>query len=212
MGRCRRQFNSEFPYHVGGRCINRDWFRLPMESVWQIFEDYLYLSHLRDGLQVHAFVLMTNHFHLIASTPQSDLGKCMQYFLTNVSREITRMSGRINQTFGGPYHPSSIVSPNYYLHAYKYVYRNPVEAGLSERVEDYPFSTIAGLLGKRRMAVPMLEDSTLVTNFEGTLEWLNEGYRVGHREQVRKALRKPEFELSLERGSRRRSELVAQPS
>ncbi|MCB9024791.1 MAG: barstar family protein [Bdellovibrionaceae bacterium] len=64
---------NEFPYHVSARCINKEWFHIPMENVWDIFcRQLTYISWVYDA-KVHAFVLKNNHFHLLVSTPRSNL-------------------------------------------------------------------------------------------------------------------------------------------
>jgi putative transposase len=207
LGRKRRVISNEFPYHITGRCINRDWFRLPLEVIWEIFVDYLYLEHHARGLKIHAFVLMNNHFHLIATAPETSISTCMCYFMTEVSRQITRLSGRINQTFGAPHHPSLINTYHYFMHAYKYVYRNPVDAGIIDRVEAYPYSTLRRTLGFGPLTIPMEEDTILFDDVEGTLRWLNKKYKNGHREEIAKALKRRKFELPLDRKTREKSEL-----
>ncbi len=118
----------------------------------------LYFVSHAFNLRVHAFVLMNNHFHLIVRTPDGNLSDAMRYFMRETSREITFVSGRINQTYGSRFHRSLLHSPLYYLHAYKYLYRNPVEAGLCELVEEYKFSSLQGLLGETWLDVPVRED------------------------------------------------------
>ncbi len=53
------------PYHITARCINKEWFRLSIPTVWSVMEDYLYLVATAFEIKVRAFVLMSNHFHLI---------------------------------------------------------------------------------------------------------------------------------------------------
>jgi REP element-mobilizing transposase RayT len=194
----RKKFipSTIFPYNISARCINRDWFRLPISTIWQIFSDHLWSAHQAYGLNIHAFVLMSNHFHLIASTPQSNLSDAMAYTLRNVSIEITSQVGRINQTFGGPYHWTLLTSQISYCHAYKYLYRNPVEAGLCPVVEDYKYSTLAGLLGSQRLLIPVVSDELLFgkgVQTERHLKWLNTPYTSDHKSQIRKAIKKSIF-------------------
>jgi REP element-mobilizing transposase RayT len=202
MGRAKRIFSDEYPYHVTARCINRDWFAIPLPMVWRIFADHLYFACLAYGAQIHAFVLMSNHFHLLITTPQANLDKIMWYVMTEVSRDITKLSGRINQTFGGPYFASLITNHHYYLHCYKYVYRNPVEAQIVKRVEEYPFSTLRSLIGMSTVPFPLLEDDTLFNDFEGTLSWMNETYATDVLGDIEKALRKGTFSLPVRRSTR----------
>lgn len=144
-----------------------------MDLVWKVFCDELYMAHIVHDLQIHSFVLISNHYHLIASTPKSNLSKCMGQFSHKTSLRLTRMGNRINQTFAGRYFKSVINQPNYFLNTYKYNYRNPVAAGLCEFVEEYQYSTLHGLLGASKLEVPMVHDDTLFENPEGTLSWLN---------------------------------------
>lgn len=196
MPRKLREISSTLPYHLSARCINKEWFRLPRDLVWEIFSDYLYFVRFAYNIQIHSFVLMDNHFHMIARFPEGNLSSAMNYFMREVSKEITRCSKRINQTFGGPFHSSLIKTPHYYLHAYKYVYRNPIEAGLIKNAEDYYYSTLSGLVGNSRLIIPVCEDETLFSNFEGTLKWVNTDYLEGHKDKIKKALQKTEFKFS----------------
>ena len=88
-----------------------------------------------------------------------------------------------------------VTSPHYYLHAYKYFYYNPVKAGICARVEDYKYSTLRGLLGLDHLLVPVTEDTTLFSDVEGTLRWLNQRPDDNHWDAVKKALKKQQFKL-----------------
>lgn len=193
----------EHPYHITARCINRDWFRVPIAEVWKVFEDYLFFVSHTYGLRIHSFVLMTNHFHMIASTPNGNLDEAMNYLMREVSRHITQKSGRINQTFGGPYHWTLVDNFHYFMHAYKYVYRNPVEAGLAKNVLEYPYSTLVGRLGFQKLIFPVSDDAILENDVEGTLCWLNSSYERGHKEVIQKALHKQVFKLRRDRNTKK---------
>lgn len=194
----RKRFipSNSCPYNISARCHNREWFELPMNDVWQIFSDYLYCVHHAFDLQIHSFVLMSNHFHLIASTPNNNLPEVMNYFMREVSKSIARRTERINQIFGGPYHWSLLNSNHYYLCAYKYLYRNPVDAGLCEKVEDYIYSSLPGLLGNQRLIIPIKEDHHLFRDPEETLKWLNSSYPRHSKDEIKKALRRNQFAFS----------------
>lgn len=186
------------PYHVSARCLNKEWFRIPLDEVWDIFSNHLFFIHHAFGVRIHAFVLMDNHFHLIISTPFGNLDKAMNYFLRETSRLISKKSGRINQVYGGPYFWSLLKSPHYYLTVYKYLYRNPVEAGLSQNVETYPYSTLRTLLGFEHSIIPVVHDDTLFADVEEQLKWLNVTYpKIDDRHEIKKALRKHEFKFSI---------------
>lgn len=195
----RKKFiaSQEDPYHVSARCINKEWFALPMDELWDLFSDYLFFIHYAFGIRIHSFVLMNNHFHMIVRTPNLNLDAAMNYFMRETSRIIGFRSGRINQVYGGPYHWSLIKSPNYYLHAYKYVYRNPVDGGLSSQVENYKYSTLSALIGYQHSIIPIEYDETLFSDLEEQLKWLNNCYPSHEiKDDIRKALRKNEFQFA----------------
>lgn len=160
--------------------------------------EYLYLIVLLHEVQIHSFVLMPNHFHLIVLAPKNNLAEAMNYFMRETSKEISRRSGRINQVYGGRNYKSVISSHHYFLNAYKYVYRNPVRAGLVDRVEAYPYSTLNGLTGFSQLLIPLNEDTVLFNenfSFE-TLEWLNQCPNADREDEVRRALKKTSFKLA----------------
>lgn len=183
--------SENHPYHVGARTINREWFAIPMSEVWKITTYYLQFVQHAYGIEVLSFVLMSNHFHMLCRQPQLTLSEAMNFFMRETSRAINRETRRINQVWGGRHFKTLIESYHYYCCAYKYVYRNPVDAGICSRVEEYPYSTLNGLLGQQQLAVSMLEDITLFSDVEGTLAWLNTAPKEGHRDQLRRALRHP---------------------
>ena len=167
-----------------------------MGTLWEIFSIHLFfISHAFDA-RIHSFVLMDNHFHLIISTPKGNISEVMQYLMTNTSLDITKVSGRINQTYGGPYYSSLITTDIHFSHCYKYVYRNPVEAGLSDCVEEYRYSTLRGLLGYEKLIFPLTEDYFLFPSLENSIVWLNSSYKLTTKEQIQKALHKNKFSFA----------------
>lgn len=195
MPRLKAILQSEYPYNISARCINRDWFQLPMNTVWKIFCDELTNVSKKYNFQIHSFVLMNNHYHLIASTPDSNISECMQQFMHRTSKRLTKAGNRTNETFAGRHYKCILQHHNYYLNAYKYNYRNPVSAGLCERVQDYEYSTLRGKLNLSDLLIPICEDTTLNFDTAATLDWLNttpektkaEGFRFGTKHQYFKS-------------------------
>ncbi len=196
--------NDRFPYHVTARCINKDWFRIPIEEVWAITSDYLFFINYTYKVKIHSFVLMNNHFHLVISAPNMNLSEAMNYFMREVSRQITRISGRINSTFGSRFHRSLIPRYHHYMNVYKYVYRNPIEAGLARCVEQYKFSTLHGLLGQSKITVPVAADTVIFCDeVDRNLQWLNTKPPKFLWNKMKTGLRKSVFELSVDQRSRK---------
>ncbi len=185
---------SEFPYNITVRCHNREWFELPLDEVWQILSEELAMACILYELKVHSFILMSNHFHLIASTPLANISEVLKRFLERTSKRLCERCGRVNGIWGSRNYKTILGCYHYYLNAYKYNYFNPVKAGIVKRCEDYRFSTLRAMLGAERLLVPMAEDTALLTDPEEALKWLNEWPPEEHLAAIKAALRKPQFE------------------
>ncbi len=185
------------PYSLSARSHDKRWFPIPIEETWEIMSRYLFYLHHVFDVKIHSFVLMSNHFHLIASFPQANLSHAMQYFMRETSRQISSGAGQINQIYGNRCYRSQLSSPHYFMNAYKYIYQNPVAAHICDKVEDYNYSTLNRLLGGGRLDFPVTEDTILFDSPETAepLLWLNRPPEPGHREFMRKALRRKIFQL-----------------
>lgn len=190
-------------FHITTRCINKDWFSQPLEEVWEIMSNYLFFAHHAYQVKIHAFVLMINHYHLLISDLDNDLSGAMMYFNRETSRSISKSSDRINQTYGNRFFRSLIETERHYLCVYKYIYQNPIRAGLSLKAEEYPFSTLHSLTGKAHSIIPVESDNILFPNAEETLTWLNTTPHSKLIEGIRKGLKRSTFYLPADRATRK---------
>ncbi len=189
---------SDLPYNISSRCINREWFNLPMDVVWEIFCEQLTNTNKQHNLLIHSFVLMSNHYHLLGSTPEANVSQCMQFLNYRTSRILTREGNRINQTYGGRHFKSILPTMNSFRNAYKYNYLNPVTAGVCERVEQYPYSTLQSLLGLVPSKIPLVD--SIFSPGEAFLKWLNtmpepkkmDALKFGLRRQIFKSTKHPQ--------------------
>lgn len=94
--------------------------RTPLLYQWSIFGDYLTILKYEFNFEILSFVLMSNHFQILIKTPDANLSEGMNYFMREVSKEMSAKIVRINQTFGGPYHWCLLDSYKYFLNSYKY--------------------------------------------------------------------------------------------
>lgn len=177
MPRKKLIYTHELPYHVYARSNNKEWFYIPKNKTWEIFSNEIQNMCLNFNALIHAFVLMDNHYHMLITTDQKHpLSVVMENLQKSVSRKINKLANRQNHIFGGPYKGSLITNNVYYAQVIKYVYRNPVEAGLSKLCEEYPYSTLAqdqvaicSPLGGIASSVPTAETlSTWINHPENT--------------------------------------------
>lgn len=185
---------SEFPYHITNRSNNREIFYLEKPLLWTIFLEVLREMEIQFKCEIHAFVLMSNHYHLIVSTPECNLGDAMKYLHREVARKANKAAGRINHFFGGRYKWTVIGCENYYWNAVKYVFRNPVKANICMSVEDYRFSSLNS--GEDVMLWKLTDffnDRT--KSIELDLGWLNESFTLEADVAIQHGLRRREFSL-----------------
>ncbi len=78
---------------------------------------------------------------------------------------------------------------------------------MSDNVEDYPFSTLHGLLGRRLLLIPVVDDTILFPDIGCTLKWLNTKPKDKHVVDIKNALGKAEFSLPIDRVTRKKNEL-----
>lgn len=184
----------EFPYHVTARSNNKEFFYLDQETLWNIFMDSMAEAQSQFSCRFHAFVLMTNHYHLLISTPSSNLDIVMNYLQREVARKANKTSSRINHFFGGPYKWSLIMEESYYWNALKYVFRNPIKAGLCSNVLEYKYSSLNSHPKTFRWDLTdFFFDQN--TKIEPDFDWLNEPYLNEVEHSIQAGLRRREFLL-----------------
>jgi len=92
-------------------------------------------------IDVFAYVLMDNHYHLLVRTRRANLKKAMQWFGTTYTQRFNRRDFRSGHLFQGRY--KSIIIENYaYLFQLScYIHRNPLRAGIVNRLSGYRWSS-----------------------------------------------------------------------
>ncbi len=210
MPRKHPNYRTDCPYHVTARTNNQTWFQIPLPEVWQIFQNQLFFIHHAYKIKIHSFVLMQNHFHLLISDPDAKLSLALRWLMTETSREINGEQKSKNHLYGQRNHRTLISNDHYFRHVYKYVYRNPVEAGVCRWTEEYPYSTLRGMLGFEKMIIPLSEDFLMSEDLTANLKWLNQAPELENYQSVRLALRKSDFKLHMNRQTKTSSPLESQ--
>ena len=109
-------------------------------------------SILRYDWELLAFVILSNHLHLLLKTPQPNLAKGMQAFLSGYAVRSAKRRRRPGRLFQGRYKAEMIEDESYYWTVSRSIHLNPVRAGLVAPPEDWEWSSYPGYLaaGRRR--------------------------------------------------------------
>lgn len=92
--------------------------------------------------QVHAYVLMTNHIHLLI-TPGHDYSasRTMQLIGRSYVQAFNRIHERSGTLWEGRFRSFPVTTENYLFACYRYIELNPVRAGIVAKPDDYPWSS-----------------------------------------------------------------------
>lgn len=140
MPRSPRLLVQNGVYHVFNRGTGRKRIQFLGQHAHLFF---YYLSKMVDqhGINILAYCLMENHYHLMIHTPHPNLDKAMQLFGSGFSQAINRAIGSDGPLFRSRYRSVLVESEAYKVHLLRYIHLNPVEAGLVAFPGEYPYSS-----------------------------------------------------------------------
>ena len=145
MPRPKRLDHPDVAQHVIQRGNDR-------QTCFRTRSDYLfYLTELRRsaeevGCDIHAYVLMTNHVHLLV-TPRARnaIPRTMQSLGRRFVRYFNKAHRRTGTLWEGRYRACPVEAGDYVLFCSRYFDLNPVRAGLAGRPGEYPWSSYGAL-------------------------------------------------------------------
>lgn len=103
----------------------------------------------RFHFMVHAFCLMTNHFHLLIETPEGNLGQGMRQLNSAYSQRFNRRHDLAGHVMQGRYHAVLVQKESYLHELARYIVLNPVRAGIVDSPENWEWSSYRAMLSKR---------------------------------------------------------------
>jgi REP element-mobilizing transposase RayT len=126
-----RQVLPGTTYLVTRRCAGRTFFLKPSRTTNDIFLYVLAIAARRFEIEVHAYCVLSNHFHLVVTDPRARLPAFHQFLDALVARAVNASLGRW-EAFWAPnsYSAVTLVTPSDIVEKAAYVLANPVAAGL----------------------------------------------------------------------------------
>jgi REP element-mobilizing transposase RayT len=150
-----RPLRIEYPnawYHITGRGVERS-------NIFRDDKDRLrFLKTLRESVEafnveIHCYVLMSNHFHFLLKTPDANLSRFMQRFNTAYSTYFNLRHHRVGHLYQGRFKGLLVEADEYLQELSRYIHLNPVrlkkyrELPLGEKsklLKDYHWSSLPG--------------------------------------------------------------------
>ena len=117
----------------------------------------------RCSWRVFAFVIMSNHLHVVLRTPEPNLARGMQGFLSSYANAWARRHRFCGHVFQGRYRTELVEDETYLWTVTRYVHLNPVRARLVEHPAAWPWSSYAGYAHRRRRLDWVAHDELLAS-------------------------------------------------
>ena len=147
-------FHLNFELNVFPQFKNLDWIFL-CRNLNKCLQEW-------PTLEIHALVMMDTHVHLLFRMPEQ-----------NENFFVARLLELMGQKCPNEILVEPIKNYSHYLNTYKYIYRNPVEAGLAFMCESYHYSSLSGVLGQNDLFLQVIDTMGVIQNPRRILTWLN---------------------------------------
>lgn len=141
MPRKPRQRSCTDYYHVIARGLNKlDIFRNRCEKS-------RILNLIRENcqeydVQIYAYCIMSNHFHLLLKAELKELASFMARILAGYAQYYNYKYKRVGYVFQDRYKSQCIESEAYFWNCLKYIHLNPVKAGICKNIGNYNYSSV----------------------------------------------------------------------
>ena len=154
-----------------------------MEIFQEAYDYQVFLELIREESEekkctIHAYCLMTNHFHLLTETGEIEIGKFMKSLAEKYAMYYNHKYSYRGHVFEGRYKSCLVETDAYFLQTSRYIHLNPVKAKMTEHPEDYPWSSY-------KTIIQMQDDK--IAERQKTLSYFGKKGVYGYREFIENA-------------------------
>ncbi len=147
MARKKRVWYPGATYHVMSRGNRRT-------EIFKEHSDYIFFLELIEDLRkkypftIHSICLMTNHYHMLMETEDTELWKIMQKLLSVYAEEYNHKHNYSGHLFQGRYTACLIENEQYFLEVSRYIHLNPVKAQMVRKPSAYLYDSYRLFMGQ----------------------------------------------------------------
>lgn len=136
-------------YHVMNRGINRNnlFFN---DGQKHVFQTLLSKTIAIYGIEIHAYCLMDNHYHLIVHTPRGNISQAMKYLNSNYAQFINKCMRRDGPLFKSRFKAIVVSADDYLITLSRYIHLNPVRAKIVNDIDEYLWSSYTAYIDKHQ--------------------------------------------------------------
>lgn len=178
MPRFPRSYIKTSFFHVITQGINKSYIFEKSEDI-KYYIKSLYTLTEEQKIEIIAYCIMNNHAHILIKAEKiNELSKYMQRLNTKYARYYNKKYNRVGYVFRDRYKSEGIYNEKHLYNCIKYIYDNPVKAGICSKAEDYPYSNykkINGNIDNEYSFIDIEEDNekTCKEIIEGFLQYNN---------------------------------------
>lgn len=140
MPRFPRNYTETSFFHIITQGINKSFIFNNEEDIKYYIKTMYNLTE-EQKIKIIGYCIMANHAHmLIQADNLKELSKYMQRLNTRYGIYYNKRYNRVGYVFRDRYKAEGIYSENHLYNCIKYIYDNPVKAGICDKAEEYPYS------------------------------------------------------------------------
>ncbi len=134
------RYNEIGIYHIINRGVERRDIFL-QQSDYDQFMTLMGDLVTKYGIAIHAFCLMTNHYHILLETVSDNPSEAIKHLNTNYSKYFNQTNQRSGHLWQGRFKSYPIYNETQFWTVAKYIERNPIAAGIVREIEGYLYQS-----------------------------------------------------------------------
>ena len=168
MGYALRERRDDCVYHVWTRATAGRYLCDDSEDRSRLVR-LLALVVLRYDWRCHMYCVLGTHYHLVIGTPRANIDRGMQWLNAVYAKTFNERHERFGHLVAERYSSRVVDSEEYAVELCRYVPLNPVEAGLCESPQSWPWSSYAATIGRAKIP-PWLDPTWVLDRFGADID------------------------------------------